>query len=143
VLTIPIEELGQEHNITKEYVLADGKILSLRAFSYEKTNAIPQKTYTKWFDYDKINGHLTLRTRQPGDYFYLDDRKRQTVKAYMINNKIPQEERGNILMLAREEHVLWMAGYRISSFYKVSEHTCRVLEVTVHMPTDAQGQSEQ
>ena len=115
----------------KSYILPNDKILSIRVFPYEKTDTIPQKTYTKWFDYDKIDGHLTLRTRQTGDYFYLDDTKRQTLKAYMINNKIPKEERDRILLVAENDHVLWLAGYRISSFYKVSESTNRILEITI------------
>ena len=30
-------------------------------------SAIPQKKYTKWFDYDKIGAFPVFRTRQPGD----------------------------------------------------------------------------
>lgn len=32
---------------------------------------IPQKDYTKWFDYDKINSKLTIRNPRPGDFLCL------------------------------------------------------------------------
>ena len=115
----------------QEFALKDGRILTVRTFPYKKTSVIEQKTYTKWFDYDKINGHLTVRTRKSGDFFFIDDTGRQTVKAYMINHKIPRDMRDDILLVAQEDHVLWMTGYRISSYYKVTQNTKRILEITI------------
>lgn len=31
-------------------------------------NKFPEKTCTKWFDYDKIKDTVQIRTRRPGDY---------------------------------------------------------------------------
>jgi len=114
-----------------EYNFPDGTKLLLRVFEAEENMEVPQKTYTKWFDYDKIKKSLVLRTRQTGDYIYVAEGQRQTVKAYMINAKIPAAFRNEIPMIADGNHVLWMIGHRISSFYKITNQTKRVLEVEI------------
>ena len=98
-------------------------------FPYEKHEEIPQNQYTKWFDYDRIKDTLSVRTRKTGDYIVLKDGKRKTVKAYMIDEKIPRQERDRILLLAEGNHILWIVGYRISEYYKVTENTKKILQV--------------
>ncbi len=90
---------------------------------------IPKKRYTKWFDCDKITEVLAFRTRRTGDYLTVDaDFSKQSVKAYMINEKIDKNIRNNIYMLADGAHILWIPGYRISEYYKVGENTRRILQ---------------
>lgn len=105
------------------------KTLKLSHFSYKKDEEIPENRYTKWFDYDTIKSTLSVRNRQTGDYITLKDGKRKTVKAYMIDEKIPREERDKILLLAEGHHILWIVGYRISEYYKITEHTQQILQV--------------
>ena len=98
---------------------------------------IPQKIYTKWFDYDIIaasNWELTLRTRQPGDMLTVDSQGgKQKLKKYFIEEKIPQRKREEILLLAQGPEVLWVMGYRINEAFKVTEHTKQILEVQRRM----------
>ena len=99
-------------------------------FFYKKGQIIPEKTYTKWFDYDKITTVLLLRTRKTGDYLTIDKSlRKKTVKEYMINEKIPKMQRERIYLLADGPHILWIPGYRISQYYKVDESTKRILQV--------------
>lgn len=112
---------------TKNKVLREADI-RMETFPWKKDTEIPENQYTKWFDYDKINGALSIRTRQPGDYFILKDGGRKTVKRYMIDEKIPKEDRDQILLLADGSHVLWIIGYRISEYYKITEGTKYVLQ---------------
>ena len=94
---------------------------------------IPKKGYTKWFDYDKIKGTLLLRNRCLGDYFIIDAQgRRQSLKKYLINEKIPARKREEILVLADGSHILWVIGGRISEAYKVTKDTERILEVQVN-----------
>ena len=94
---------------------------------------IPQKDYTKWFDYDKIKGGVCLRNPMEGDYFIMDSQgRRQSLKKYFINEKVPAEEREKIPVLAEGSHILWAVGYRISEAYKVTENTERILEIQVN-----------
>lgn len=95
-------------------------------------NQIPQKNYTKWFDYDIIKGILTVRTRRPGDSLVIDTKgRRQKLKSYFINEKIPADERGKLPLITDEEQILWVLGYRISSACLVTDKTNRVLEIKV------------
>ena len=123
----------------KEQFLPDGKIvkvwnpelakgISFKIFSYNGEK-FPENNYTKWFDYDKIKDGLSLRTRQPGDYFLLDSGGRKKVKSYLIDRKIPVSQRDKILLLAEGSHVLWISDGRISAAYKVGRDTHYVLEL--------------
>lgn len=92
---------------------------------------ISKKKYTKCFDYDKIKFGFHVRNRQPGDYLVVDDNgNRQKLKKYLVNEKIPANEREQLLLLADGPHIMWVVGYRISSYYKVDAYTRRILEVT-------------
>ena len=69
----------------------------------------------------------------PGDYFVLnDDGARQKLKNYLVNEKVPAKEREKLPLLADGQHIMWIVGHRISSYYKVEKHTKRVLEVTFY-----------
>ena len=57
----------------------------------------------------------------------------------MIDEKIPREERDQMLLLADGSHVLWIIGYRISDSYKVTSATSRVLEVNVRCEPHERG----
>ncbi|MCI9525893.1 MAG: tRNA lysidine(34) synthetase TilS [Lachnospiraceae bacterium] len=93
---------------------------------------IPKKMYTKWLDYDKIKNTTRLRTRQEGDYLVINrEGKRKKLKKYFIDEKIPADQREQILLLADGAHILWVIGYRISEDVKVTEHTKRILEIRV------------
>ena len=100
---------------------------------FEKNQEVPTNQYTKWFDYDKIKKCPTIRTRQTGDYLTIADGRggmiRKSLKSYFVDQKIPREERDRLPILAEEDHVLWVMGYRISEYYKVTENTKRILKV--------------
>ena len=101
-----------------------------------KTEEIPINRYTKWFDYDTINNSLSIRTRENGDYITLDSQgHRKPLKRWMIDEKIPREERDRVLLLADGHHILWIIGHRISESYKVTSATQRVLAVKVRCET--------
>lgn len=94
---------------------------------------IPQKTYTKWFDYDMIKSNLLARGRREGDYFVCDEAGHtQKLKRYFVNEKIDAKKREQICLLAEDSHILWIVGHRISAHYKVQKETKRILEVQYH-----------
>lgn len=97
----------------------------------EHMSQISKKKYTKCFDYDKIKHGFCVRNRQPGDFLAIDAfGNHQKLKKYLVNEKIPVKERDRLLLLADGSHIMWIVGYRISSYYKVNERTRRILEVT-------------
>ena len=107
------------------------KELEFEVFPWENQQ-IPEKTYTKWFDYDKIKSSLEIRRRKPGDFLTVTEAGgKKKLKDYMIDCKIPREERENLTLLADAGHILWIVGYRISQYYKVTSQTKTVLKVHV------------
>ena len=93
----------------------------------------PTNQYTKWFDYDKIINYLELRTRRTGDYLTIagkDGRlSHKSLKDYMITEKIPRNDREQIPLIADGQHVIWLIGYRISEYYKISGNTKNILQI--------------
>lgn len=102
----------------------------------ETNGTFPQKSNTKCFDYDIIKNGLCVRTRQPGDYITIHpDGKTQKLKAYFINEKIPQSERDKILLVADGSHILWIIGYRVDCIYQAGRNTRHVLEIQINNKT--------
>lgn len=112
--------------------LPDGRRISFSVEMREKDQIIPEKMYTKWFDYDTIKNGLCLRYRKQGDYLCVNDSlQSKSLKAYFIHEKVPQTMRSSIPLLAEENHILWVIGHRISAKYKVTEATGRILKVQI------------
>ena len=131
---------NEESGETEEFIiLSDGKLHSNRyvSASLEKTvdsaNLIDEEMCTKWLDYGKIHS-LTVRNRRPGDYIVVDDKgSRKKLKDYFIDQKIPREDRDRILLVADGSHIAWIIGYRISSYYKITEHTKEIIRLDAHI----------
>ena len=106
--------------------------VEFQTFPYEKSQIIPQKTYTKWFDYDKITRIMCLRPRQAGDYLTVNQQMgRKSLQDYFVDQKIPKENRNSLYVLAMDHHVVWVPGLRISEYFKITEQTEHVLQVKV------------
>lgn len=98
----------------------------------EKKQRIPEKRYTKWFDYDRIKRSAVIRRRRPGDYLEINAaHERKTLKRYFTDEKIPAARRGELELLADGSHIIWIPGYRISEGYKVTEETKTILRVHI------------
>lgn len=112
------------------YPLGEEEELELSLRKKEDSFEIEENQYTKYLDYDKISNCLSLRTRQKGDFLVMNELgQKKRLKDYMIDQKIPKELRDSIPLLADGSHILWIIGYRISSYYKVKEETKRILQV--------------
>ena len=119
---------GEKNTAAGEKNAAAGEENSAAAGVFLKN--IPQKKYTKWLDYDKIIQSVVFRTRRSGDYLTIDDNfSKKSLKKYMIEEKIPANERNSMLVLADGNHIIWVPGGRISTYYRVTEQTKVILEV--------------
>lgn len=108
--------------------------IRLHISSRKKEPEIPKNQYTKWFDYDKINVGLSIRYRKNGDYLTLSGGGKKKLRRFMIDEKIPEDERDRIPVLADGDHVLWVIGYRISDYYRITDETEHILEAEVKLP---------
>ncbi|OQY91741.1 MAG: tRNA lysidine(34) synthetase TilS, partial [Chloroflexi bacterium UTCFX4] len=84
-----------------------------------------------WFDAEKISGNLVLRTRRAGERFAPKGMggKHKSLHEFMIDEKIPRHLREFIPILADEEKILWVVGYRADERARVTAETQNILRV--------------
>lgn len=141
-----VKVLKKEKNISEEMkydiqisvgtqgsIFYEGQNLQYRIFEKLKENENgTQNGGKQWFDCDIIQNGLTVRTRCPGDYITIHpDGRTQKLKSFFINEKVPQEMRDHILLLADGSHILWIVGMRTNCLYQANSKTKHVLEVQV------------
>ncbi|MDO4453641.1 MAG: tRNA lysidine(34) synthetase TilS [Eubacteriales bacterium] len=120
-IEVPVPGIVQLENGMAEFTLEE-----------TKCQRIPEKSYTKWIDYDTIKSRLILRSRLPGDYLIINkEGGKKKLKDYLIDRKVPREERDSILLLADGSHILWVVGFRISEACKVKESTKHILKIQI------------
>lgn len=75
---------------------------------------------------DKID--FILRYRLAGDRIHpLGSKGTQKLKKYLNEKKIPQHEKDNLVLLCKDNNVLWVAGYGISEDIKVVNKPTHVI----------------
>lgn len=109
-------------------------LMKMRTFPKgECKGTFPENPYTKWFDYDIIEGTVTLRHREPGDYIVINKSGgTKKLKQYFIDEKVPQKEREKVWLVADGKQILWIVGYRQSHKYQITDHTRTILEVEIN-----------
>lgn len=123
-------QFAQKTLIENKHIYSDQIINIVKEDKDFGKDRIKELLYTKWFDYDKIE-KLVLRTRNQGDYIVIDDcGRKKKLKEFFINEKISREERDNILLLADGNSIVWIVGYRISAYYKVTDKTKNIIKIT-------------
>ena len=124
----------QDLNLTGVVQQMNGMEISAKLLPFDGNfQEIPEKTYTKWFDYDKIKNTVQIRTRRPGDLIQLwSGGGHKKVKDYLIDSKVPQNQRDSLIFLADGNEILWIVGMRISEAYKITQETKRILVVCVN-----------
>ncbi|MCR4655043.1 MAG: tRNA lysidine(34) synthetase TilS [Lachnospiraceae bacterium] len=131
----------KEPPLIEEIPLAPGRVTA-RAFNisieceltdYEPSMGFPENAYTKWIDYDKIKTGLCLRSRKSGDKIAIDgDLHTQSLKKYLINEKVPANERDSLPLIADGNNIVWIIGRRLSAVYKLGPDTRRVLKIKIN-----------
>ena len=88
---------------------------------------------TAFFDMDQLTSPLVLRHILPGDRFRpLGMLGTQKVKNFLINNKIPREERCRILVLLNQNCIVWILGHRIDDRFRITPQTKNVLKIEIN-----------
>ncbi|MBF0432077.1 MAG: tRNA lysidine(34) synthetase TilS [Fibrobacteria bacterium] len=92
-----------------------------------------KKNWKTFLDADFFTSTLLIRTRKSGDRFSplgIASRHRK-LKTYFINKKVPKIDRTQQILLCSDNEVIWIPGYEISEFYKISEKTRFILELEI------------
>lgn len=83
-----------------------------------------------FLDYDKIKGHIVVRSRKDGDVlipYGMTGKKK--LQDYFVDMKIPLRDRKSIPLVASGSEILWIAGYRINDKYKITKNTKNILKL--------------
>lgn len=119
--------INEENNLEEFNLKVSTKVISTNG----KIN-FKEDEHIKYFDFDKVKGSITVRTRKNGDRFTPFGMKgSKKLKDFFMDLKIPQEERDGIPLICFGEDIAWIVGYRISDSYKIDKTTKSILKVSI------------
>ncbi len=82
----------------------------------------------EYFDYDKIQERITIRSWETGDRFVpLGMKKSIKLSDFFVNQKVPKHLKERIPVLVSRGEIFWVGGYRISEKYKVTRKSKRII----------------
>ncbi len=77
-----------------------------------------------FIDSAAVREGLVLRNREPGDLFApIGMKGKKKLKEYLIDEKIPREERDTLELIADGNEIVWIVGGRLSENYKITDKT--------------------
>lgn len=81
-----------------------------------------------FLDREKLSLPLTVRNRRRGDHFFpLGGEGYTRLKKFLINKKIPREDRDKIPLFISGGEICWVAGVQIGEGFKVTDTTQEVV----------------
>ena len=120
-------DIETETSIHAEGNFSFGNII----FSIEKSEK-RENTQSEEVAYVDLSGYKDskIRTRRDGDYIYpLGLGGKMKLKKYLIQKKIPQYERNQLLLLTSNNEVLWVGGVGMSDKIKVLERPTHKISI--------------
>ena len=104
----------------------------LRIEEEEKPLAFPEKTsLIQYIDGDALPEGCVLRTRREGDVFApFGVKGHKKLKDWFIDSKVDREDRDRILLLAKDDVILWIIGKSLSDLLRIRIDTKNVLKLT-------------
>ncbi len=104
----------------------------VRTFAYDGSADFPQKTYTKWFDYDIIKDNFEIRKVRDDDVIVvLKNGGSKKVSDLLKDMKVPLDERKYVYVLATGNHVYWVIGIRMGEDAKITPDTKNITEIKI------------
>jgi tRNA(Ile)-lysidine synthase len=128
-LVVPGISIVPEPGLEVETVLVD----SMTGQNRTEDSVAENYFWQALFDYDKIPGKLTLRSRLPGDRFCPAGMggKSKKLQDFFIDAKVPKRKRDTVPLFAAGESILWIMGFRTDERFQPGPETKRMLIVRV------------
>ncbi len=113
----------------------NGRVLKLEKIeinTYEELKKNDRYLFKNAFDYDIIFANPAIRNRRAGDKLKQTGRGVTKELRRLMNEKgIPKERRGELIVLADENGIIWAEGFGIDERRKVSEKTKDVVVIKI------------
>lgn len=85
-----------------------------------------------WLDAERLSFPLRVRGVRPGDRFHpLGAPGRRKLQDFLVDEKVPREERDRVAVLESDGEIAWVIGMRIDERFKVRTDTVRVAELSI------------
>lgn len=98
----------------------------------DKNINLKENEFIKYFEFDKIEDEILLKTREDGDRMIpLGMKGNKKVKDIFIDMKVPKDLRDLIPILCFDSRIAWVIGARTSEEYRISNNSKNILKVIV------------
>ncbi len=88
--------------------------------------------FVEWFDFDKLQPPLVVRSRRIGDKFVpLGLKSQKKVGKFLTLAKVSSEARRELLIVADSGKIIWLCPVRISEQAKVTGQTSKILQLQI------------
>ncbi len=104
-------------------------IVETQTMSIDRYKSMKTDKSSKGFDFNKVKGGITVRSRKQGDKIKLPMGSKK-IKELFIDLKIPREDRCKVPIITDNEDIICVGDQRISENYKIDMNTKEVLKVT-------------
>lgn len=123
-INIHKEDIIDKKVLFGNYEITFEKIENKQNIKFNKSNLI------KYFDFNKINGNIIIRSRKNGDKIIpLGMNGSKKIKDLFIDMKIPKELRDEIPIVQFDEEIAWVVGLKVSNNYKITDQTTAILKI--------------
>lgn len=150
--SIHAQHSGKQYMSASHRCLLDRTKLILQPL-ISKTEVVPtllQRSYTRedmssfppadaptvCIDADKVKGTLHLRHWQEGDTFRpIGMKGNKKLSDFFTDQKLSVFEKEEVWIVCDDEHIVWVAGYRMDDRYKITADSHTILELTLQKDT--------
>jgi tRNA(Ile)-lysidine synthase len=124
VINIPGRTRFEQYSI--EATILDAERCDFEKFKAEKT------VFVEGFDFDNLKLPLVVRFRRAGDRFVpLGLAAEKKIGKFLTDSKLPQRRRGETLIVADAEKIIWLWPVRISERAKITSQTHKIVQVQI------------
>lgn len=107
-------------------------IICVKSLNLDEVKNLGHKDDEVYIDRSKIKENLVLRSRKSGDIFSpIGFKGSKKLKDYFIDEKIPREERDDVVLIADGNEIIWVVGKRLSENYKITSSTRDILRINI------------